>query len=160
MRGIDENAGVSGNNAERVDISGETSKEERTRWQMVSGDRAVTASPKTFARIAPTFIGRSRTRAEGVASHYRGLGEQLVGSSVAESSQRKYVIFQSWCVFRTLMGLEIYLRGEETRDEMAWALIDFAAWYSEKHGNISSTISGKFAAEQYFHQVHKTSGFL
>ena len=37
------------------------------------------------------------------------------------------------------------------RREMAWALIDFAAWCYESGGNQASTISVKFAVMQYFH---------
>lgn len=38
-------------------------------------------------------------------------------------------------------------------DEITWALIDFAAWCFQSKGNLASTISGKFAAVQYFHRT-------
>lgn len=53
------------------------------------------------------------------------------------------------------MGLEMNLSGEETKDEIAWALIDFASLCLENHGNLTITISGKFAAVQYFRRVHR-----
>ena len=38
-------------------------------------------------------------------------------------------------------------------DERIWALVDFAAWCFQSKGNLASTISGKFAAVQYFHRT-------
>ena len=88
-----------------------------------------------------------------MGSHFRRVGVQFIGRSVAESSRRGYAsAFRSWCAFRGLMGCEVYLRRDESAEDTAWALIDFAAWCFEVAGNQAGTISGKFAAVQFFHR--------
>ena len=47
----------------------------------------------------------------------------------------------------------MFLSRDASSEEIAWALIDFAAWCSESKGNQAGTISGKFAAIQYFHRT-------
>ena len=55
------------------------------------------------------------------------------------------------------------MNADTSTDEITWALIDFAAWCFQSKGNLASTISGKFAAVQYFHRTvlmgrHGSSG--
>ena len=45
------------------------------------------------------------------------------------------------------------LRRDASPGEMSWALINFAAWCFESKENLASTISGKYAAVQYYHRV-------
>ena len=47
----------------------------------------------------------------------------------------------------------MFLPKDASSEETAWALIEFAAWCSESGGNQAGTISGKFAAIQYFHRT-------
>ena len=51
------------------------------------------------------------------------------------------------------MGQETFMNADTSTDEITWALIDFAAWCFQSKGNLASTISGKFAAVQYFHRT-------
>lgn len=51
------------------------------------------------------------------------------------------------------MGQDTFMSASASNDEMTWALIDFAAWCFQSKGNQASTISGKFAAVQYFHRT-------
>ena len=47
----------------------------------------------------------------------------------------------------------MFLSKDSSPEETAWALIDFASWCFESEGNQARTISGKFAAIQYFHRT-------
>ena len=47
----------------------------------------------------------------------------------------------------------MYFTVHSSAEEMSWALIDFAPWCFETKGNTAGTISGKFAAVQYFHRI-------
>ena len=47
----------------------------------------------------------------------------------------------------------MFVSKDASSEEIAWALIEFAAWYSESGKNQARTISGKFAAIQYFHRT-------
>ena len=51
------------------------------------------------------------------------------------------------------MSSDKVLREDTSPKEMSWALIDFAAWCFDSKGNLASTISGKYAAVQYYHRV-------
>ena len=51
------------------------------------------------------------------------------------------------------MGCQEFLASSDSESFKAWALIEFASWCCASGGNLANTISGKFAAVQYFHQL-------
>ena len=80
--------------------------------------------------------------------HLRHRGVELIGRSLARSSQDNYASgFRSWGSFCGLAGREKFFNACTSREEMRWALIDFAAWCFDA-GNLAETITGKFAAVQ------------
>lgn len=59
---------------------------------------------------------------------YRSLGLNFIRGSVMESFQRKYAsAFRSWVAFYGLMLFQV----DGSREDMTWALINFAAWCYE-----------------------------
>lgn len=97
------------------------------------------------------------SRSGGAGSHLRGIiGIELISRSVAAAFKRSYEAgFRSWSsLFSKVNGSgRVPYTVDASPEDVSWALIDFAAWCSESHGNLASTISGKFAAFQYFHRV-------
>ena len=51
------------------------------------------------------------------------------------------------------MGCQEFLTSSDSESFKAWALIEFASWCCASEGNLANTISGKFAAVQYFHRL-------
>ena len=54
------------------------------------------------------------------------------------------------------MGCQEVLSLSDSESFKAWALIEFASWCGASEGNLANTISGKFAAVQYFHGLRVT----
>ena len=52
------------------------------------------------------------------------------------------------------MGYPEYLESSDSDSSKAWALVEFASWCCVSEGNLANTISGKFAAVQYFHRLN------
>ena len=52
------------------------------------------------------------------------------------------------------MGCLEFLESSDSDSHKAWALVDFASWCCASERNLANTISGKFAAVQYFHRLN------
>lgn len=51
------------------------------------------------------------------------------------------------------MGCHDLLTSSDLKNFNAWALVDFASWCCASKGLLANTISGIFAAVQYFHRL-------
>lgn len=69
--------------------------------------------------LRPNVRGRSSSSEKQYGSHFRSLGIELVGNSVAQSSQQTWETgFRSWEVFCGLIGREVFFGTDTWAEEM------------------------------------------
>ena len=84
----------------------------------------------------------------------RSVGGQLIRPSVALSSHRAYSSgFQSWAVFRGLIGEDAYFDDAASDTDKIQELLEFVAW-STSEGNQAGTIANKLSAVLHFHHIN------
>ena len=123
-------------------------------WLTVCHVGTVPPSTATSVRSVPALTGRSSAWARLGRSLYRPIGLEYVGGSGAGSIRRTNESSgRSWRRFRRLMGYRGCSGSSGTESSTAWTLIEFASWCCLSESNLANSISGKFAAVQYFHRL-------
>ena len=104
--------------------------------------------------VGGAISARSKSWGKRGRAYYRRSGLQYIGGSVVDSTRRAYESGRrSWDKFCRLMHYEKFPKPSDSEEHKVWVLIEYASWCCEAEGNLAGTISGKFAAVQYFNRL-------